>query len=107
MHERHSTFSPCSSTFQIRVGATAGEPSSLNIARIVVGVLTASSDEPWICSYTLARPACVLGFGSAPAAEEIAAKPSAVALTRNRFVKFVITFLDFLAQYCVPAIGSL
>src|SRR5262245_58233154 len=100
MHDRHSTFSPCSRTFQILVGATTATPSWSNIPRIVAGVLVCSSEAPWRFSYTLERPAWM--FGSAPADEETAARPRASALTRNRFFTFVMASSDFLCSVLRP-----
>src|SRR6186713_2924937 len=96
MHERHSSFSPCSRTCQMRVEPTVGFPLPSKSERMAAGVLTASSelllskDE---LLYTEARPACVAGaLLSALAVVETTARPSAAVPARKRRIILVMTF---------------
>src|SRR5688500_11487347 len=100
MQERHSTFSPCSSTCQILVGAWTGLPSAPKRCRIVCGELTASSEPLCRFSYTLALPPCVRW--SATEEDESAATPRATALTRKRRRTLFMAFPRLLTQYLVP-----
>src|SRR5436190_23801521 len=100
MQERHSTFSPCSSTCQIFVDALTGLPSAPKSCRIVCGELTASSEPACRFSYTAARPPWMRW--SATEEDETAAAPRATALTRKRRKTLFMVSSTLLNQYLVP-----